>query len=156
MILAALLFLSSEILISLHALTSFYEVCTISNSSIKNSDVAMDGNRIIAICQSGGEFESNADGILSYKGGDAHAMEIDEKMKFKDFKLEVAEMFNCNLGTLAIKYFLPGNKKTLISISNDKDLKRMIKFHNDSDSAEIYVMTDEISAPDVSHMPGSR
>lgn len=120
------------------------------------SDVAMDGKRIIAICQSGGEFESNADGILSYKGGDAHAMEIDEKMKFKDFKSEVAEMFNCNLGTLAIKYFLPGNKKTLISISNDKDLKRMIKFHNDSDSAEIYVMTDEISAPDVSHMPGSR
>ncbi|KAH6783220.1 MuDR family transposase [Perilla frutescens var. hirtella] len=116
----------------------------------------MVGKRIIAICQSGGEFESNAEGILSYKGGDAHAMEIDEKMKFKDFKSEVAEMFNCNLGTLAIKYFLPGNKKTLISISNDKDLKRMIKFHDDSDTAEIYVMTEEIAAPDVSHMPGSR
>lgn len=116
----------------------------------------MIGKKIIAICQSGGEFESNTDGILSYKGGDAHAMEIDDKMKFKDFKSEVAEMFSCNLGTLAIKYLLPGNKKTLISISNDKDLKRMIKFHNDFDTAEIYVMTEEIAAPDVSHMPGSR
>lgn len=116
----------------------------------------MAGKRIIAICQSGGEFESNAEGILSYRGGDAHAMEIDGKMKFKDLKSEVAEMFSCNLATLAIKYFLPGNKKTLISISNDKDLKRMITFHNDSDTAEIYVMSEEIVAPDVSHMPGSR
>ncbi|KAL8555053.1 hypothetical protein ACS0TY_003017 [Phlomoides rotata] len=112
--------------------------------------------KVIAICQSGGEFESNTDGVLCYKGGDAHAMEIDDKMKFKDFKSEVAEMFNCNLGTLAIKYFLPGNKKTLISISNDKDLKRMIKFHNDSDTAEIYAMTEEVVVPDVSQMPGSR
>ncbi|CAI9769305.1 unnamed protein product [Fraxinus pennsylvanica] len=31
------------------------------------------------------------------ESGDAHAMEIDGQMKFKDFKLEVAEMFNCNL-----------------------------------------------------------
>ncbi|KAL0302619.1 UNVERIFIED_CONTAM: hypothetical protein Sangu_3089900 [Sesamum angustifolium] len=116
----------------------------------------MVGKKVIAICQSGGEFETNEDGILSYSGGDAHAMEIDEKMKFKDFKLEVAEMFNCNVGTMAIKYFLPGNKKTLISISNDKDLKLMIKFHDDSETAEIYVMSEEVAAPDVSHMPGSR
>ncbi|KAL0454574.1 UNVERIFIED_CONTAM: hypothetical protein Slati_0796600 [Sesamum latifolium] len=116
----------------------------------------MVGKKVIAICQSGGEFETNEDGILSYSGGDAHAMEIDEKMKFTDFKLEVAEMFNCNVGTMAIKYFLPGNKKTLISISNDKDLKLMIKFHDDSETAEIYVMSEEVAAPDVSHMPGSR
>lgn len=116
------------------------------NCSIKNSDAS----------NAGGEFESNAQGLLSYKGCDAHAMEIDEKLKFKDFKSEVAEMFNYNFCTLAIKYFLPGNKKTLISISNNKDLKRMIKFHNDSDTTEIYVMPDEISTPDVSHMPGSR
>ncbi|KAL0422142.1 UNVERIFIED_CONTAM: hypothetical protein Slati_3237100 [Sesamum latifolium] len=83
-------------------------------------------------------------------------MEVDNKMKFKDFKLEVAEMFNCNLATMSIKYFLPGNKKTLISISNDKDLKRMIKFHNDSDTAEIFVVTEEIVAPEASYMPGSR
>ncbi|EYU35362.1 hypothetical protein MIMGU_mgv1a001676mg [Erythranthe guttata] len=112
--------------------------------------------KIITICQSGGEFETDADGVISYKGGDAHAMEIDDKLKFKDLKSEVAEMFGCNLGTVAVKYFLPGNKKTLISISNDKDLKRMIKFHNDSDTAEIYVVTEEVAAPDVSQMPGSR
>ncbi|KAL3651426.1 hypothetical protein CASFOL_004428 [Castilleja foliolosa] len=112
--------------------------------------------KIIAICQSGGEFETNTDGILSYTGGNAHAMEIDDKLKFKDLKSEVSEMFSCNLSKMAIKYFLPGNKKTLISISNDKDLKHMIKFHNDSDTADIYVMTEEIAAPDVSLMPCSR
>lgn len=115
----------------------------------------MVGKKVIAICQSGGEFETDTDGIISYKGGDAHAMEIDDKMKFKDFKSEVAEMFSCNLGTMVVKYFLPGNKKTLISISNDKDLKRMIKFHNDNDTAEIYV-TEEVPPRDASHMPGSR
>lgn len=116
----------------------------------------MDGKRIIAICQSGGEFQTNEDGLLSYKGGDAHAMEIDGNMEFKDLKLEVAEMFNFNQDTVAIKYFIPGNKKTLISISNEKDLKRMIKFHDDCGTAEIYVMTEEVAAPDASYMPGSR
>ncbi|XP_073310473.1 uncharacterized protein [Primulina huaijiensis] len=113
-------------------------------------------NKVIAICQSGGEFESDTDGVLSYKGGDAHAMEIDDRMKFKHLKLEVAEMFNYNLDTMRLKYFIPGNRKTLISISNDKDIKRMIKFHNDSDTVEIFVVTKEIISPDESSMPGSR
>ncbi|KAL3515865.1 hypothetical protein ACH5RR_022767 [Cinchona calisaya] len=111
--------------------------------------------KVIAVCQSGGEFETDKDGFLSYKGGDAHAMEIDDKMKFKDFRTEVAEMFNCNIGTMILKYFLPSNKKTLITISNEKDLKRMIKFHSDADTAEIFVMTEAV-VPDASHMPGSR
>ena len=115
----------------------------------------MAGKRVIAICQSGGEFETDKDGFLSYKGGDAHAMEIDDKMKYKDFKTEVAEMFNSNLNTMTVKYFLPSNKKTLITISNDKDLKRMIKFHGDAETAEIFVMT-EVIVPEASHMPGSR
>lgn len=115
----------------------------------------MVAKKIIAICQSGGEFETDEDGFLSYKGGDAHAMEIDDKMKYRNFKKEVAEMFNFNVGTMCIKYFLPSNKKTLITISNEKDLKNMIKFHGDSDTAEIFVMTEEV-APDVSNMPGSR
>nr|XP_016470362.1 PREDICTED: uncharacterized protein LOC107792641 [Nicotiana tabacum] len=116
----------------------------------------MAGKRVIAICQSGGEFETDKDGFLSYKGGDAHAMEMDDKMNYNDFKMEVAEMFNFSLATMSVKYFLPGNRKTLITISNDKDLKRMIKFHGDSDSAEIYVMTEEAVDPDFSNMPGSR
>ncbi|KAA8545309.1 hypothetical protein F0562_020093 [Nyssa sinensis] len=93
---------------------------------------------------------------MSYKGGDAHAMEIDDQMKYNDFKMEVAEMFNCSPSTISIKYFLPGNKKTLITISNDKDLKRMIKFHGDSSTADVYVMTEEVEALDVSNMPASR
>ncbi|CAL5329985.1 hypothetical protein CsSME_00010486 [Camellia sinensis var. sinensis] len=116
----------------------------------------MGGKKVIAICQSGGEFETDKDGSLSYRGGDAHAMEIEEHMKYKNFKVEVAEMFNCNLGNISIKYFLPGNKKTLITISNEKDLKRMIKFHGNSDTADIYVLTEEVAAADVSNMPASR
>lgn len=116
----------------------------------------MAGKRVIAICQSGGEFDTDRDGVLSYKGGDAHAMEVDETLDYYDFKMEVAEMFNCSLATMSVKYFLPGNRKTLITISNDKDLKRMIKFHGDSDTAEIYVMTEEAVDPDFSNMPGSR
>uniref|UniRef100_A0A5B6YXA9 SWIM-type domain-containing protein n=1 Tax=Davidia involucrata TaxID=16924 RepID=A0A5B6YXA9_DAVIN len=116
----------------------------------------MAGKKVIAICQSGGEFETDKDGTMSYRGGDAHAMEIDEQMKYNDFKMEVAEMFNCSLINISIKYFLPGNKKTLITISNDKDLKRMIKFHGDSSTTDIYVMTEEVVTPDVSNMPASR
>ncbi|VFQ83493.1 unnamed protein product [Cuscuta campestris] len=116
----------------------------------------MDGKRVIVICQLGGEFESDKDGLLSYKGGEAHAMEIDDQMKYEDFKAEVAEMFNSCVNNMSIKYFLPGNKKTLITISNEKDLKRMIQFHCASESAEIYVMSEEPIAPSVSIMPGSR
>lgn len=116
----------------------------------------MAGKKIIAICQSGGEFEADKDGSLSYRGGDAHAIDIDDQMKFNEFKMEVAEMFNCSISTMSIKYFLPKNKKTLITISNDKDLKRMIKFHVDSVTVDIYVMTEEVVALDVSNMPASR
>lgn len=116
----------------------------------------MAGKKIIAICQSGGEFQTDTDGSLLYKGGDAHAMEIDEQMKYNDFRMEAAEMFNCSLSTVTIKYFLPGNRKTLISISNDKDLQRMIKFHGGAATTDIYVMTEETAALDVSNMPASR
>lgn len=116
----------------------------------------MAGKKIIAICQSGGDFVNAKDGTLSYRGGDAHAIDIDDQMNFNDFRTEVAEMFNCSISTTSIKYFLPGNKKTLITISNDKDLKRMIKFHADSTTADIFIIMEEIVAPDVSNMPGSR
>ncbi|KAK6915740.1 MULE transposase domain [Dillenia turbinata] len=116
----------------------------------------MAGKKIIAICQLGGEFRAEEDGSLSYVGGDAHAIDIDDQMKFDDFKLEVAEMFNCSIDNMIMKYFLPGNKKTLITISNDKDLKRMIKFSGDSITVDIYLMREEVIAPDVSNMPASR
>ncbi|XP_057426629.1 uncharacterized protein LOC130720062 isoform X2 [Lotus japonicus] len=112
--------------------------------------------KIIAICQSGGKFETGQDGCLSYKGGDAHAIDIDNQMNFNDFKAEVAEMFNINLCAMSIKYFLPGNKKTLITISNDKDLQRMAKFHQDSSTVDIYILLEEALAIEVSNMPASR
>ncbi|XP_016674001.1 uncharacterized protein [Gossypium hirsutum] len=112
--------------------------------------------KIIAICQSGGEFQTENDGSLSYRGGDAHAIDIDDQMKFSDFKMEVAEMFNCSFGAMSIKYFLPGNRKTLITVSNDKDLERMIKFHGDSITADVYIVMEENGADDVSNMSDSR
>lgn len=116
----------------------------------------MTGKKIIAICQSGGEFETDRDGCLSYRAGDAHAIDIDDQMKFSEFKIEVAEMFNCSIDAMSIKYFLPGNKKTLITISNDKDLKRMIKFHGDSVTVDVYVIMEDFVATDVSNLPASR
>ncbi|XP_042988044.1 uncharacterized protein LOC122315859 [Carya illinoinensis] len=116
----------------------------------------MMGKKIIAICQSGGEFETDRDGSLSYRAGDAHAIDIDDQMKFSEFKIEVAEMFNCSIDAMSIKYFLPGNKKTLITVSNDKDLKRMVKFHGDSVTADVYVIMEDFVAPDVSNLPASR
>ncbi|RVW55921.1 hypothetical protein CK203_078774 [Vitis vinifera] len=85
----------------------------------------MAAKKVIAICQSGGEFVTNKDGSLSYNGGEAYAIDVDQQTQLSDFKLEVAEMFNCSIDTMSIKYFLPDNKKTLITISKDKDLKRM-------------------------------
>ncbi|XP_023750123.2 uncharacterized protein LOC111898448 [Lactuca sativa] len=115
----------------------------------------MAGKKAIAICQLGGVFKTLDDGSLSYEGGDAHAIDIDENSKYSDFEMEVAEMFNCSPNFMSIKYFLPGNRKTLITISNDKDLQRMMKFHGDSSSIDVYVMMEEV-VPDVSNMPASR
>lgn len=116
----------------------------------------MAGRNMIAICQSGGEFKTDRDGVMSYKGGDAHAIDIEGKTKFRDFRLEVAEMFNCDVDAISLKYFLPGNRKTLITISNDKDLKRMVNYHGNSSTADIYVVIEDIDILDVSNMPASR
>ncbi|KAE8660181.1 hypothetical protein F3Y22_tig00116958pilonHSYRG00239 [Hibiscus syriacus] len=117
----------------------------------------MAANRVIAVCQSGGEFVTDENGTLSYKGGDAHAIDVDGQTKFDDFKTEIAEMFNPSMNTMSIKYFLPGNKKTLITVSNEKDLKRMIKFHGNSASVDMFIiMEEENAAHDVSNMEASR
>lgn len=116
----------------------------------------MAGKKVIVICQSGGEFEKDKDGNLLYVGGDAHAMEVDDEMTYDNFIMEVAEMFNYSTMAMSIKYFLLENKKTLISISNDKDLRRMINFHGDCNTTDIYVMNEEVVTADISSMPGSR
>lgn len=100
----------------------------------------MAGGKILAVCQSGGEFVTNSDGSLSYNGGEAHAIDIDRDMLLKDLKSEISSMFRCRADTYTIKYFLPNNKKTLITVSSDKDLQRMVDFHGDSPTTDIYVM----------------
>jgi zinc finger SWIM domain-containing protein 3 len=47
---------------------------------------------------------------------------------------------NLKVDHFAFKYFLPKNDKTLISISNDKDLRHMVEFHAESASTDIYIM----------------
>ncbi|XP_024922262.1 uncharacterized protein LOC107433317 isoform X2 [Ziziphus jujuba] len=116
----------------------------------------MAAKKIIAICQSGGEFVTNKDGSLSYSGGDAYAVDIDHQTQLEDFKSEIADMFSCSADTMSIKYFLPGNKKTLITISKDKDLQRMLNFLGDSVTVDVFIISEEAAARNVSNMPASR
>lgn len=99
--------------------------------------------KLILICQSGGEFVTNDDGSLSYAGGEAHAVNINGETIFDDLKFKLAEICNLEYQSLSIKYFLPGNRKTLITLSTDKDLKRMIGFHGDSVTVDVFVMGRE-------------
>ncbi|KAM3321692.1 hypothetical protein P3S67_002843 [Capsicum chacoense] len=117
----------------------------------------MASKKIIAICQSGGEFvTNNEDGFLTYTGGEAYALDIDDQTILADFKKEVAENFQCGTEGMTIKYFLPGNKKTLITISKDKDLKRMINFVKDSDQVEIFIIYDKAVVKNTTIVSGSR
>lgn len=99
--------------------------------------------KLILICQYGGQFITNSDGSMSYTGGEANALEINHETLFDDLKLKLAEMWNLDYRSLSIKYFLPLNKRTLINLTNDKDLKRMYDFHGASVTADVYVMGRE-------------
>lgn len=116
----------------------------------------MAAKKVIAICQSGGEFVTNKDGSLSYSGGEAYAIDIDAETQLSDFKAEIADMFNCSADTMIFKYFLPGNKRTLITISKDKDLQRMVNFLGDAVQVDIFVISDDAAVRNVSSMPVSR
>ncbi|KAH6803348.1 hypothetical protein C2S51_034794 [Perilla frutescens var. frutescens] len=95
--------------------------------------------KLILICQSGGEFITKDDGTLSYEGSEANAVNINHETLFGDLKLKLAEMCNLDQKTISIKYFLPGNRRNLIILRNDKDLKRMIDYHGNSVTADIFV-----------------
>ncbi|KAL4311594.1 hypothetical protein GQ457_01G029640 [Hibiscus cannabinus] len=113
--------------------------------------------KLIVVCQSGGKFTTNADGTLSYSGGDAHATSLAVDTKFDDFKSEIADMWKYNLDSFTVKYLLPNNKRTLITISTDRDIHRFLEFHEDSASADVYVLTPSPPAPsDATSMPCSR
>ncbi|CAL5039499.1 unnamed protein product [Urochloa decumbens] len=101
----------------------------------------MGKGQIVAVLQIGGEFSTDADGHMSYSGGEAHAMLVQSDWTFNAFKQEISSTLNnLKLDQYAFKYFLPKNDKTLISISNDKDLLRMVEFHAESETTYIYVM----------------
>lgn len=99
----------------------------------------MGKGRLILICQCGGEFVKNDDGSLKYDGGEAQAVNVNFETLFDDLKLKVAEVCNLEYKSVSIKYFLPGNTRTLITLANDKDLKRMLDFHGNSVTADVFV-----------------
>ncbi|XP_072992286.1 uncharacterized protein [Typha latifolia] len=101
----------------------------------------MTGENIVAICQYGGEFVSNSDGSLSYSGGEAHAVEVGPEMLLDDLKSELAGMFNIDISGMSLKYFLPSNRRTLITLSCDKDLHRMVNFSSNASTTEIYILS---------------
>ncbi|KAJ9548706.1 hypothetical protein OSB04_021249 [Centaurea solstitialis] len=77
--------------------------------------------KLILICHSGGEFATNDDGTLSYNGGEANAANVTSETPFNDLKLQLAEVCDLDQKTVTLKYFLPGNKKNLIVVKNDKE-----------------------------------
>lgn len=99
----------------------------------------MPRGKLILICQFGGKFVTDNDGNLSYSGGEANAVDINSDTLFDDLKLRLAEMYNLEHDSLSIKYFLPGNKRTPISLSDNKDLKRMCDFHSQLVTAEVFI-----------------
>ncbi|XP_047315591.1 uncharacterized protein LOC124919401 [Impatiens glandulifera] len=103
----------------------------------------MSTKRIITVCQSGGEFTTDESGSLSYSGGVAYAVDINQETKLKSFKKELAEAFSCTLDRISINYFLPGNNKILTSISKDKDLESMVNSFQDSDQVDVFVTLEE-------------
>ncbi|XP_058092845.1 uncharacterized protein LOC131239257 [Magnolia sinica] len=109
----------------------------------RQQDNCSQTGKIVVICQFGGEFVPNYDGTMLYMGGEAHAMEVDRNTNLDDFKSEIAEMGKCDVGTSSIKYFLPGNKRTPITVSNDKDLQRMIDFHKQSATIDVYIVAGD-------------
>ncbi|KAL3512986.1 hypothetical protein ACH5RR_025703 [Cinchona calisaya] len=95
--------------------------------------------KLILIIQCGGEFVTNDDGTLSYDGGEANAMNINTDTLYDDLKLKIAEMCNLDQKTITVKYFLPGNQRNLITLKNERDLKRMLDFHGNSVTADVFV-----------------
>ncbi|KAK4256526.1 hypothetical protein QN277_006237 [Acacia crassicarpa] len=111
--------------------------------------------KVIAICQSGGEFVTSTDGSLAYQGGEAYATDIDLQTKLTDLKSEVADMFG-KTDSMIIKYLLPSNKKTLITIAKDKDLQRMINYLGDAGTVDLFIIYEEAAAQNTSIVPRSR
>ncbi|XP_014755168.1 uncharacterized protein LOC100825703 isoform X2 [Brachypodium distachyon] len=99
-----------------------------------------EGGIVVAICQYGGEFTSGPNGLI-YKGGEAHAVDVSREMSLDSFKDEVSKVFHVDVTDMSFKYFLPNNNKTLITISCDRDLQRMVEFTASAAQADVFVIS---------------
>ncbi|KAA8528159.1 hypothetical protein F0562_035590 [Nyssa sinensis] len=73
-------------------------------------------------------------------------MKVNNETRFDEFKSEIADMWECDSSSMTLKYFLPNNRRTLITLSSDKDMQNMIDFHEDSSTVDVYVMITQIAA----------
>lgn len=112
--------------------------------------------KLILICQYGGGFVTNDDGSLSYDGGEANAVNVTLETVFDDLKLKLAEICDVDYSDMSIKYFLPGNRRNLITLKSDKDLKRMLSFHGNSVTTDVFVMGKQGFNRDMLNMHASR
>ena len=99
------------------------------------------GAIVVAICQYGGEFTSGPNGNLTYKGGEAHAVDVTRDMPLESFKDEVSKVFHVDVTDMSLKYFLPNNMKTLITISCDRDLQRIIDFTANAAHVDVFLIS---------------
>ena len=102
-----------------------------------------DGGVVVAICQYGGEFTSGPNGNLIYKGGEAHAVDLTRDFLLESFKDEVSKVFHVDVTDMSLKYFLPNNNKTLITISCDQDLQRMVDFTISAAQVDVFLISRE-------------
>ncbi|KAI3676617.1 hypothetical protein L1987_86228 [Smallanthus sonchifolius] len=79
---------------------------------------------------------------MNYIGGEAYAVDLDENMQLAGFKQEIAETIDSTVDAMIIKYFLPGNKKNLITVSKDKDFQRMVNYYKEADQLEVFIMKE--------------
>ncbi|GJX27313.1 PB1 domain-containing protein [Tanacetum coccineum] len=87
--------------------------------------------------QGSGHFMTNEDGTLTYNGGETNAANVTSETLFSDLKLSLAKICDLKQQTVTVKYFMPGNKRNLITVKNDKDVKRMIDFRGDALTTQV-------------------
>ncbi|XP_066387153.1 uncharacterized protein [Miscanthus floridulus] len=114
-----------------------------------------DGGIVVAICQYGGEFTSGPNGNLTYKGGEAHAVDVTRDMPLESFKDEVSKVFHVDVTDMSLKYFLPNNYRTLITISCDRDLQRMVDFTISAAQVEVFLISRVENRSVVTYSGGS-
>ncbi|TVU23279.1 hypothetical protein EJB05_25634 [Eragrostis curvula] len=102
-----------------------------------------DGGVVVAICQYGGEFTSGPNGNLIYKGGEAHAVCVTHDMSLESFKDEVSKVFNVDATDMSVKYFLPNNNRTLITVSFDRELQRMVQLTTSATQVDVFLVSRE-------------